>query len=453
MTIQILPTKPNAAARFGASYGKYLSENIPKEAERRGLSEDLKNISEQKGLTPFQQFAGLASARGATPQIVESGSKLLQHQAKMDAYNRRVNKTGEVPMPERSGFDERMDVYGQQAGQRPSATTAMERKGVEAEPTQTGASTESPLAEKFLPAQPFTQSMREDAIDNAYTSGLATTFDEASAIADDAERRYMQAPEQYRKDLEYRMKIDKEVDDLYDKELETRLQKKGNETFVDLNGDEQLNIKKKARNDVATGKMTPQQAAETYSKKSLDIAKDKSRVREIANRDVLDRIMPGKKEEALKNLKNISKNFSDLDMQEDYYNLLRKDTNEKGDQIGMGLSKGGAAMIAFPRSENVVKLMNESRLLKTPTETRRFASDLISKMGPKDSFLAIARNMKQKYPGFDENAYFDYLRENQGNLALSPTQKREINAGVSDFFPDWRDIGLFPAFTKSVAND
>ncbi len=449
MTIQILPTKPNAAARFGASYGKYLSENIPKEAERRGLSEDLKNISEQKGLTPFQQFAGLASARGATPQIVESGSKLLQHQAKMDAYNRRVNKTGEVPMPERSGFDERMDVYGQQAGQRPSATTTMERKGVEAEPTQTGASTENPLAEKFLPAQPFTQSMREDAIDNAYTSGLATTFDEASAIADDAERRYMQAPEQYRKDLEYRMKIDKEVDDLYDKELETRLQKKGNETFVDLNGDEQLNIKKKARNDVATGKMTPQQAAETYSKKSLDIAKDKSRVREIANRDVLDRIMPGKKEEALKNLKNISKNFSDLDMQEDYYNLLRKDN----DQGGMGISKGGAAMIAYPRTENVIKVMNESKPLKTPTETRRFASDLISKMGSKDSFLAIARNMKQKYPGFDENAYFDYLRENQGNLALSSRQKREINAGVSDFFPDWRDIGLFPAFTKSVAND
>ena len=454
MTIQILPTKPNAASRFGASYGKYLSENIPKEVERRGLSQDLKNISEEKGLTPFQQFAGLASARGSTPQIVESGSKLLQHQSKMDAYNRRVNKNGavnngEVPMPERSGFDEKADIYGQQAEQKPNATKGMQIKGAEAEPTQTGAATESPLDEKFIPAKPFTQSMREDAIDNAYTSGLATNFDEASAIADDAERRYMQAPEQYRKDLEYRMKIDKEVDDLYDKELQTRLQKTGADTFKDVSGDDQLKIKKKARNAVATGRMTPQKAAELFSKKSLDIAKDKSRVNEISNRDFWDRIAPGKKEEALKNLMNISKNFKDLGMQEDYYNLLRKDN----DQGGMGLSKGGSAMIAYPRTENVIKLMNENKVLKTPTDTRRFAEDLIHKVSPDDSFLAIARNMKQKYPGFDEKAYFDYLRDNQTSLALTSTQQRELSAGVSDFLPDWRDIGLFPAFTKSVAND
>jgi hypothetical protein len=97
--------------------------------------------------------------------------------------------------------------------------------------------------------------------------------------------------------------------------------------------------------------------------------------------------------------------------------------------------------------------MNKVGAIKTPAQTRNFTEDLIKNMSPNDSVLAIARNMKQRYPGFDENAYFDYLRENQDRLGTNSRLIREINAGVSDFLPDWRDIGLFPAFTKSVAND
>jgi hypothetical protein len=123
------------------------------------------------------------------------------------------------------------------------------------------------------------------------------------------------------------------------------------------------------------------------------------------------------------------------------------------EQKGMGLSKGGAALIAYPRSEPVKNLMNKVGAIKTPAQTRNFTEDLIKNMSPNDSVLAIARNMKQRYPGFDENAYFDYLRENQDRLGTNSRLIREINAGVSDFLPDWRDIGLFPAFTKSVAND
>lgn len=451
MTIQILPSKPNAAARFGQAYGKYLSENIPKEAERRGLSEDLRNISEQKDLTPFQQFAGLASARGATPQIVESGSKLLQHQSKMDAYNKRTNK-GEAPAPEQAGFDQRMEGYNQRLEQKPVEGKARKERALEAEPTQTGAATESPLDKKYLPAPPFTQSMRENAIDEAFTSGLANNFDEASAIADDAERRYMQAPEQYKKDLAHRVAVDKQVDDLYDAELSTRLQKQGPETFADLSGDEQLNIKKKARNDVATGRMTPQQAAEHYSKKSLDIAKDKSRIKEIGNRGLIDSFLPHKKEDNLKSLVNISKNFRDMNMQEDYYNLLGAGKKAGG----LSLSPGARAVIAYERSEPVKKLMKDAKIENKKdfvTDTIKFTDDLAKSMGPDDSILAVAKLMKENHPRFNQDAYFDYLRNNQDRLGLNPRLKREINRGALDWAADWEDMQLFPYFKRMGTNE
>ncbi len=218
----------------------------------------------------------------------------------------------------------------------------------------------------------------------------------------------------------------------------------------------QLNIKKKARNSVATGKMTPEQAAEYYSKKALDLVKDKGRALKIANRDIWDRIFPGKKEETIKNLMHIAKNFDEMGSGEDFYNFLTTDeVDESGRQKGMGLSPGGGAIIQYPRTEKVKKLIKTTKISeKNPAEsTRNFAENLFKEMTPKDSFLAIARQMKQQDFNFDEHAFFDYLRENKDFYGSNKRLDREVSNGVSDFFPNWRDIGLFPAFTKSVAND
>ncbi len=450
MGIQILPPKQNLLGSFAKGAANSLAQNVPKEIERRRLAEGLKNVSDQKGLSPFEQFTGIASTPGATPQIIESGSKLLRDQAKMDAYSRRAGKSGDAPMPERSSFDQRMEGYNQQVEQKPNVKKGMRERGVEVEPTQTGAATENPLDKKYLPPGPFTQQMRDTAIDNAFSSGLASNLGEAEAYANDAERRYKEAPEEYRKELDYRMKVDQEVDQEYDKQLATRLQKEGKETFKDLSGNEQLNIKKMARNDVATGKLTPQQAGEIYSKKSLDIAKDKSQVRNIANRDVGDRLLPGQKEDALKSLINIGKNFRDLNMQEDYADLL----GSSKDQGGLGLSKGARAIIAYPRSEPVIKLIKDTKIQNKNdyiTDTLKFTENLIKNMGPNDSILAIAKLMKEKHPRFNQDAYFDYLRDNQDRLGLTPRLKREVSQGKLDWSSDWADMELFPYFGKSGA--
>ena len=153
---------------------------------------------------------------------------------------------------------------------------------------------------------------------------------------------------------------------------------------------------------------------------------------------------------------------------EDFYNFLTTDKlTPNGQQEGMGLSPGGAAIIQYPRTEKVKNLIQNTKIpfSKDVTDpnlkrtqpnseaTRAFADNLMKVMTPQDSFLAVARQMKEQDPRFDEYAFFDYLRENKDQYGSIPRLDREVSNGVSDFFPNWRDIGLFPAFTKSVAND
>ena len=454
----------NIFGRIGSGIGKGLAEQVPKEIERGRLSSALKELGEQKDLTPFQQYAGLVGAAHEYPQVVQSGAELLKQQGIRNAYARNRNPE-QMQQPQNPPSSPNIqDVkFGKLLGQLERNTQQQQPQTIPSNQSREQeayanppAANENPLNSKFQPPVPWNQQRDNAAIDEAFDRGYATTFPEARAYADRQRELYQNAPEEYRKQLDYRKGVDKDTDDLFDKHLQTRLQKEGKETFADVPGDLQLNIKKKARNSVSTGKMTPEQAAEYYSKKALDLVKDKGRALQIANRDVLDRILPQKKEESIKNLMHIAKNYSDMGSDEDFYNFLKTDQlSQNGLQEGMGLSPGGAAIIQYPRTEKVKSLINKTKISSKNSgdSTRAFADDLFKIMTPQDSFLAIARQMKQQDPNFDEYAFFDYLRDNKDQYGSIPRLDREVTNGVSDFFPNWRDIGLFPAFKKSVAND
>ena len=460
--------------RIGTGIGEGLAEQLPKEVDRHRLSSGLKQFEQDSaGLSPMQQVTRLASIPGALehPQLIQSLAELSKQQQIRDAY-RNTKRASEPytptqdiaasPRPKDFQFGEipgrftKSPQNNQQNNQQQPQTIPSDMPRAEEAKENPAAASENPLSAEFIPPSPWTNVNQEQAINEAFDRGIARTFDEASAYANNQKQIYENSPEAYRKQLDYKRGVDERVDNLFDSHMQTRLQKEGKETFNDLTGDLQLNLKKLARNSVSTGKMNPDQAAEYYSKKALDLVKDKGRVLRIANRDVLDRVLPHKKEEALKNLMHISDTFSDLGSSEDYYNLLKTDTiDENGRQQGVGASAGRAAMIAYKPTENVKTLMRNSKISeKNPTEsTREFTQNLLQKMTPKDSFLAVARNMKDKDPNFDEYAFFDYLRENKDQYASNKRLDREVGEGVSDFFPNWRDIGLFPVYGKSVAND
>lgn len=454
--------------RIGTGLGAGLAQQLPEEITRGRLSEGLKNLGEQRDLTPFQQFAGLLSQPGMTAQGLQTAGELLKQQNLREAYKRGRTPGQEFQQPNTQSSPGLQDVnFGQLPGKMGMGSQQTGQTIPSNQPRQAealanpGAASENPLQQKFMPADPWNQGRQEAAINEAFDRGIATNLPEAQQYANSQREIYERTPEEYRKQLEYKKGVDKDVDDRFDQQLQNRLQKAGAETFADIPGDVQLNIKKKARNAVATGKMNPEQAAEYYSKKALDLAKDKSRALEIANRDIWDRLLPSKKEEAIKNLMHIGKNYADMGADEEFYNFLQMDTLDEswnpfgGRQQGMGLSPGGAAIIQYPRTPKVKELISRTKISnKNPTEsTRAFAQDLFKQITPQDSFLAIARQMKQQDPNFDENAFFDYLRENKDQYGSIPRLDREVSRGVSDFLPNWRDIGLFPAFGKAVPND
>ncbi len=443
----------NIFGRIGSGIGQGLAQQLPKELERGRLGASLDQLGQQKDLTPYQQFTGLVKAAHEYPQVVQSGSDILRQQSLVDAYRQgRGNNVSSQNQPQQQQnnpskvqFDQQQDQIQNQPQKGQTIPSDYQSRQEEAVSNPNAAS-ENPLSDKYIPAEPWNQGRQEQAINEAFDRGLARNFDEANNYANQQREFYEQAPEKYQKKLDYRKKIDNEVDNLFDKDLQTRLQKEGNETYKDIPGDLQLNIKKIARNAVATGKMNPHQASEYYSKKALDLVKDKGDVTKIANRDFFDRLLPHKKDESLKSLIHIAKNFKDMGSSEDYYNQLRSD---------LDLSPGGAAIIAYPRSKQVNDLVNNTKIfsLRAYENSSDFADKLLKVISPDDSFLAIARQMKQKDINFDEYAFFDYLRNNQDKYGSNPRLNREVNNGVSDFFPNWGDITLFPAFTKSVANE
>src|SRR5574338_1178211 len=460
--------QPSIFGRIGTGIGKGLAEQLPEEVTRGRLAQGLQNLSQQQGLTPFQQFSRLAAIPGVTPQMIQSGSELLRQQGIRQAYKRGQFPNTDVTarpldvqfsnLPENSSrnMSQQPEIFPSNISQQNGQTVPSNLPRVKEAYENPPAASENPLNQKYVPVSPWNQGRQEAAINEAFDRGIATTFPEAQAYANSQREIYERTPEEYRKQLDYKKAIDKEVDDRFDKQLETRLQKEGKDTFKDIPGDLQLNITKKARNSVATGKMTPDQAAEYYSKKALDLAKDKSQALKIANRDVVDRLLPHKKEEVLKNLMHIAKNYTDMGSDHDFYTFLKTDQiDENGKQIGMGLSPGGAAIIQYPRTPKVKELIKNTRIshINSSQNTRAFAQNIMKVITPEDSFLAIARQMKQQDPFFDEYAFFDYLRENRDQYGSIPRLDREVSNGVSDFFPNWRDIGLFPAFGKAVSND
>lgn len=92
----------NIFGRIGSGLGKGIGEQLPKEIERSRLASGLQNLSQQKGLTPFQQFAGLAATPGITPQMIQSGTDLLRQQARgqsLSKFNGEQNATKPFPLP------------------------------------------------------------------------------------------------------------------------------------------------------------------------------------------------------------------------------------------------------------------------------------------------------------------------------------------------------------------
>lgn len=443
----------NFGARFGAGIGRGLAEQIPKEAERYRLAQGLKQFEQDVAsgnLSPMQQLARLSAIPGITPQMIQSFGELGKQQARRNAFR------------ERSRGGEKEDLY--QGNKPPTENIANVKfetgKGKPGQqPSRLGPETESPSYKaEAEPGIPWTQEKYDRAVEEELAKDDTVTPEEAQQRASLREQRELARPEAYQSRDKYLRQREADIEKELASQLETTLQKEGKEVYQDIPGDTLLDLKENVRREMNTNpRANIKNVVRDEVKKAHDFVRSKNNLQVLANRPLIDRVLPGKKENTLKSLMQIQKSYADMGKELDLYNTLQ--ASGTAENKGFGASPGGAALIAFPRSEAV---NNYLKGVKGPTSldpdqiarhSRKLAIDIGKRIQDKDSIQAIARQLRDSNIYFDENAFFQQLTEDQDQIGLTKHQKQDLEKGVSDIFPNWGDVALFPTFGKSVAND
>lgn len=422
----------NIFGRVGSAIGKGLAEQIPKEVERNRLRSGLDELSQKKNLTPFQQLGELATLPGVTPQLIESGSKLLKHQQTREGFR---NSGQGKEMPSRTQGQSIKDI--EFAGGKNQSPRQSGREIPSGEPQ---INPENPLGDKFTPAVPWSPQQRDSDINRVWDQHPEYTFQEAAQVSSDNEKRYLAAPQAYQAQQNYREGVQDKVNKEIESQLLNKLQKTTMpEVWKDLTGESKNRIDRGIANELAMNpNASVKDVVNTWTDKALENAKAKTSLDTVAKRDFYDKVT--KKSDTLKKLQGASKSFKDFGNSEEYEDILKK---------SFDLSPQGAASVAYPPSSTASKWLGSVKPSNADDyyqNSIKYAAQVANGnvLGRDDSVLSLAKNIKERDPFFDQSAFFTYLNENQDSL--SPKDKRDLIEGPKDIFPNWGDIWLFPKF-------
>jgi hypothetical protein len=436
--VTVVQKKPSVLAMFGKGLGEGIQEHVPKEIERRRLASSLKDIGDNPDLSPFQRFAALASAPGATPQIVQSGTELLKQQGLRNNMRRGQPAQGQAQRQE----DPRVEAAMQQFDNRPRSKAALQSQEQPGENVpreslgQEQIQPKNPLREEVKTYKPPTPQEFEDRLSSNWDRFPELTYPEVAQKTQQDFDRLSALPEAERaEDARLRDTQDR-IKTSFDDTLQKKLHKDAAGTLKDVSGETQVNLLRGLERDIAKNGISEDDAVNKWTNKALDIAKAKTD---------LNKLMSGhgaltsffKQDEFIEKLQNFQKIYRDADNLEEFYNLLS----------GTGMSPQARAQVAWPRSDSVKKLLKNHKPLGyfgQIENSKKLAMQIEDAFTRDDSFLAIAKNLKDIDPNFNERGFFQQLSDDADKLGLSPRQKRELAEGVSDLIPNWADTWFFP---------
>jgi hypothetical protein len=457
----------NIFGRIGTGLGKGLAEQLPKEMERNRLASGLKQLGEQKDLTPFERFAGLASVASDYPQLLQSGERILNQQANANAYrnlsgNRKPN-TGQGEgqagpaspyVPQNQQEAEWMNRIGinQQQGQQPQGPRGKQafQPGREA-PENVNENTFNPSAKTAIP---WSQKKMDAEIVNAIDAGILP--ENAPAYAKDKEARELGLPPV----LQQRQKEDQErtatANNELDRQLETKFQKTGEGVYKDLPGEMKINLQREMNKALRTHPdLSIEDAAHEFSKRALSTSKAKGKFDTLAQTTGIEAL--GKVDSIMNKLKDYSDVFKNSGNSEEYYNMLKRNPDDPRG-AGMGFSSEGAASVAFPitpspntyiknyKPQNMkqTKYGEVPDPKRTEANSRKAANDIGRIIGENDSVLTIGRELRKKDPYFDQEAFYDEMRQIKGEIGLNDRQINELPERNTDWLPNWADFLILP---------
>ena len=427
--------------RIGAGLGKGLAEAIPKEVDQYRLSQGLKNFAKNAAnMNPLEAFAEAGSIKGIPPQLLQALPELVRLQQQRQAYG---NLGGQgVPQSEPT----QMQTGGISAqGNVPRNIQEPRQELVQpGERGQPAIQETNPLRPEATPALRWNQRRFDQEVGRALQEGKVQTIPEAINYAKEKEERERSEPKaQQEQDAYFRQQQDLS-DSAIDKKLRNKIGVDQSGNLKGLTGETLNNLQRQMYKDLRTSgpDVSIEDVSEYWAEKGNDLVKAKDILSEQENKSFINKLTRGA--ENLEKLKSQQKIFAETGNEEEYYNILRgKNFN---------LSPQGAAAIAYPLSSPIkqyvqkVKPTKTSDVSFTPAKSRKYAVEVANIITPNDSLLAIARDLRQKDPGFNQRAFFNQLREDQDTLGLSPRQKRELPQGESDIMLNWGDLLYFPLF-------
>lgn len=407
-------------SRIGTGFGQGLGDQLPKEIERSRLQSGLKDLENQKDLTPFQQFSRLSSIPGINPQMIQSGAELLRQQG----ISQGLQNGSAAPnaQPQASPFDQYAKKLSENA---PSGVT-------------TPAGTKATI-ENYIPKDRQQILARAGELQKE-NPGLYNNPNDAIHGAEQEEAT-KQAQSQA---LQNQRKNQLGVQDRVEQQLDQQKQTLG----ANVPGEVFEEVRQEALDDVKNG-ATEEEASRKAGEKLNNISKQYQALKTVGDLDYMFR----DKQDIKRNLKQIRNGFKERG---DLENLASKYVSENG------LSPGKAAYLAYPPSE-IKDLNNELTRLPNINDERRklvkttmMSFDDIDKkisqdaektfeklakaMGKDGSPLAIGEELNSK--GFDRDAWLNYVDRNQKKLDLSQRQGRELEKPKS-MFPTLNDNWLF----------
>jgi len=450
----------NIFGRVGTGIGQGLAEQLPKEIERGRLAQGLGELSQQQGLTPFQQFSRLAALPGITPQMLQSGAELLRYQNQANAYAKasggnvrgsQLPATGQSPsqQPDRGSINpknyrETEQLPGgvaQSLNRTPNVSSKEDINGIVNEPQ---------LNDRALTRTPWSPQQRNQSISDYINQGFLP--DQARELQADDEARDLAEPGALQQRNEQLKGKSAEAKGELQRQLETKLQKKDQELYADITGDMLIAAQRGMERDLrADPNSSYENVANDWSNRLLEVAKAKKQFTKTAKTTGIESIWKGDK--ALNKYKAYSDIFKRAGNSQEYYNMLIKDAElspQGAALIAYGLSKGAQNYVDKYRPENIShKKYGYDKQINSETNARKVATQIGEYINTNDSILAIARSLSEKDPFFDQEAFFDQIRQDQDQMSLNDRQRLEIAEGEKDITPTWGDIKIFPWFRRT----
>ena len=408
----------NIFGRIGTGIGQGLGEQIPKEIERARLAAGLKQLGEQKDQTPFQQFSALASIPGVTPQMIESGSKLLRESARGQALALENQ-------PKPSPF-----------------TQEVIKAGAPSESNVPSITKQEPLANIQEGYIPPTQEEIYSRAGKRYNENPALFGNDPQKAIDaeiDRASREQQIADAYQTHHANLSKIQDNVVDRLRGHSQTLKVKVPANVYSKVE-DEAIQATK-PKKDGGRG-LTEQQAMKEYGDKLDAISRDYSGLDSLSGWGITGR----KANESLRVFKSLQKKFDE-----------RHDTENMADTLigENGLSPMTAYAIAEPVSSvpAIQKRLSTAPSIQKPgtekgylipnydpertAKTLELAKELAPLLTEKGSPLAVAYELDKK--GYDGSVWLDYVSGKRDDLNLRSNQIRQLDkpGSVTGTLNDW----------------